>query len=87
MDNLTQMLADVFDRCLADGMKLPFILCAAAVNGSVLAYRFHGPGIAMDELAEHPMPEGMQLPINLMIVDQTGEATQVVITTEGVSFH
>jgi hypothetical protein len=80
-------VAEALDRCLARGMKLPFILCVAAVDGAVQALRFHGPGITMEHLVKRAAPGGvMRLPLNVMIVDQMGEALRVLITAKGVSF-
>jgi hypothetical protein len=88
MDELTRMFAQVLEHCIDQGMELPFILCAAAVNGTVLAFRFHQPGEEMELLAEHSSSDGMmQLPINIMIADQTGEAVQVTLNAEGAAFH
>jgi hypothetical protein len=86
MEAISEHLAEVLKTCIERGMQLPFVLCAASPNGSVLCVRFNdsaGP----DTLAEHFEPEGFRVPVTLMVLDQTGEAVRITINAERVIFH
>ena len=79
-------LISVVETCIERGMQPPFIVCLVSANGSILAVRFNVPD-EPDILAEHPQDGMFRLPINGMVVDQTGEAVRVVIDKEGTTFH
>jgi hypothetical protein len=64
---------------------LGFILCAASLNGSVFCIRTAGSD--REILAEHYEGGSFQLPINIMVIDQTGEAARIAIEAEGLKFH
>ena len=87
IDDITSQIAGAFEACLKKGMQLPFVLCVASPNGSVLAARFTAPGTAMKFLATHEEKEGWRLPINIMIVDQGGEAARVTLSATGETWH
>jgi hypothetical protein len=53
-------------------MPLPYLFVAVAINGGHF-------GSAL-------FPVGMQLPINILIVDAKGEAVRVLITPKGATF-
>src|SRR5215831_2827982 len=63
--------------------QLPFILCAAGINGAILALRFHGPGREPEILAEHYPGPVFGVPINIMVVDRSGDAARITITKGG----
>lgn len=87
MDDLSVTIAEVLQKCLERGMRLPFILCSASPNGSVLAMRFSGPDAAPDVLAEHYDPAGFRMPMTIMILDQTNEAARVTLDATGKTWH
>jgi hypothetical protein len=71
--------------CPGGEMKLPFILCAASPNDSVLCLRTDG--VDPEILAEHYEGGGFRAPITIMVLDQTGEAVRITIEAEGLKFH
>jgi hypothetical protein len=80
-------LIEVLKGCLARNMKLPLMLCLLGTNGGVQAFRFHGFGKEMERLV-NPVPDGfMELPINIMVVDSSGDAVRVVAGTKGFTFQ
>jgi hypothetical protein len=83
--DLSDFLRQALTECEAKGMKLPFILCAASLNGSVFCIRTAGSD--REILAEHYEGGSFQLPINIMVIDQTGEAARIAIEAEGLKFH
>ena len=84
MDDLSQHIAAIVQACIDRGMRVPFIMWSASPNGCVLSTRFT-PGSEMEVLAEYFPEEGFLLPINVMIVDQEGEAARVTITADGAT--
>jgi acetone carboxylase gamma subunit len=52
-------------------------------SGGALGKRW---GLEAEMLVEHTPGGMMQMPINVMIVDATGEAVRVLITPEGATF-
>ncbi|HUC48101.1 MAG TPA: hypothetical protein VMA30_01870 [Xanthobacteraceae bacterium] len=90
MDDLEAMFERILEECIEQRkMKFPLVLCAVAANGAILAYKIHNPGRALWQLAGHSEPgDFLQWPINLMVVDRTGEAMRVKFdVNEGVTFH
>jgi hypothetical protein len=86
LQELQDHFVEAINRCIENGMKLPFIVCAASPNGSVLAVRFND-GRGPDMLAEHFENHTFTTPLNIMVLDQNGEAARVVIDKEGVSYQ
>jgi hypothetical protein len=78
MEELQEHLVNVLRQCIDNGMKLPFIVCVASPNGSVLATRIND-GRGPDTLVQHFEDHGFKTPINIMVLDQDGEAIRVVI--------
>jgi hypothetical protein len=66
--NLSRMIRDVLNQCLADGMKAPLILCAMSPNGSVLVMRFLGQG-GPDKLAQNFEAGGFRLPMSIVVLE------------------
>ena len=90
MEGLTELLANVLNKCQQRGMPLPYLLVAVAINGSIMGARYvqhGGRGLDAEFLVEHTVDDMMMLPMNIMIVDAKGEAVRVLITKEGVTFH
>jgi hypothetical protein len=89
MGDLTKLLSSALETCLANGMELPFVCVAAAVNGSVFAVRYEqdGDGLRAAPLAEHIQGGAFVVPINIMIMDQTGEAVRVSIDRAGAATY
>jgi hypothetical protein len=84
---LSDHFSEIFDACTERGMRVPFVLCAASPNGSVLSIRIHGDGTPPDVLAEHYEREGFRMPITCMALDQGGDAVRITITAEHLKFH
>jgi hypothetical protein len=87
MDNFTESLKAIIAQCRERDMKLPFILAAVAINGSVLAIR---AGEEEPEvLVERVFGSGyFEVPINIMIVDAAGDAVRVLVKGGGrMTFH
>ncbi len=92
MDDLASATGEILDACMNRGMELPFVMVAVAANSSIYAHRYEedetGDGLDVVPLAEHIVGPGFQLPINMMLVDATGEAVRIVIGREGgATFH
>lgn len=85
---LGDAFVETLQRCLDEGMQPPFIVCAVAINGAGQIYRIT-PGEDGECLAQSHAAGGMmQLPINMMVVDQDGDAARVLISANGVTtFH
>jgi hypothetical protein len=80
------------EECTVRGLELPFILAVVAANGSILAAKYtpasDHDGLDTTLLAQHVEDPGFGLPINIMIVDQKGDAARVTInTTDSMGFH
>lgn len=83
MDELQDLFRRVFDECAARGTELPFIVCTVAANDAIYAIRAHGDGATpADVLVERFKPEGMRLPINIMVVGRNNTAARVVIEAD-----
>jgi hypothetical protein len=91
MVELTQTLGRALEHCREIHMVLPFIATVVSSNGCVFAVRYENDpdaeGLRAAPLAEHTEGPGFILPINIMIMDQTGEAIRVAITAAGEAYH
>lgn len=65
------------------GFVEPLIVACLAVNGSVVVIRTDGEHV--EDLASHTEGHGFTLPINVLITDARGEATRLLITSEGMT--
>jgi hypothetical protein len=61
MDELSDYVVEIFDKCEQRGMQVPFIVCAVSPNGSVVCARVYRDGGGPDILAEHFEAEGYRL--------------------------
>ena len=82
MNQFADWFAQIMRQCKQNGMVLPFIICAASPNGSVLAIRADGRGNS-EILARHFEPKGVQLPMTIMVLDQQNSAVRVTIDPTG----
>jgi hypothetical protein len=75
---LAAKITEAISACLQRGMKLPFVVAMVGPNGSVFCLRYDmseaGDGLEATPLAEHGDPGDFASPINMMVVDQTGQA-------------
>jgi hypothetical protein len=83
MEDFAAMLGEIFNRCEVQGMQLPFVVCAAAPNGSVLAMRHLGAGKDPDMLAEHSEDGMFRLPITIVVLDQCNIAVRITVAADG----
>jgi hypothetical protein len=79
MDELSDYVVEIFDKCEERGMQVPFIVCAVSPNGSVVCARVYRDGGGPDILAEHFEAEGYRLPMTCMVLDRNNEAARVTI--------
>lgn len=79
IDELSDYVVEIFDKCEERGMQVPFIVCAVSPNGSMVCARVYRDGGGPDILAEHFEAEGYRLPMTCMVVDQNNEAARVTI--------
>ena len=92
---LRDFLVEALRKGLAQGMVPPLITCVVAVNAAVQVFRFNlgEDGELLRQLLIERLPTAddgmMQLPVNIMIIDQKGEATRVVFgeSSDEVVFH
>jgi hypothetical protein len=94
-ENSTSDLAGAIGQFLGaameeGGFKLPLYLVAVAVNGTMTFVRYvpsngenADDGLTPELLAEHTEGAGFQLPINVALIDSTGEAARMLIRGPG----
>jgi hypothetical protein len=85
LKELEESFTTVLQTCVAGGMPLPYQVVVVGLNGSCEVVRIPGDGGA-DELMRHD-EGGFLVPVNMMIIDATGEAVRVVIKREGMTWH
>ena len=84
-DDLTRFQTLALEHAHERGMLLPYVLVIVGVNGMILAARFTATGETEMLVDAAGM---MQLPINIMLIDATGEAARFLITKDGMTtFH
>jgi hypothetical protein len=74
--DLSGTLSDIVDECVKGGMALPFTVCAASPNGSVLVTRTMDRG-RTDVLAKHFENGGLKIPMSVMVLDQKNKAVRI----------
>jgi uncharacterized protein (DUF302 family) len=70
MEDFDETLNEIFERCDQQGMELPWIVCLVSPNGCTMVMRITAKGMPSDVLAEHLEPEGLRLPMTIVVVDQ-----------------
>jgi GTP cyclohydrolase II len=78
-----ETLQEVFERCHEQGLELPWIVCLVSPNGCTTVMRIHSKEMPGDVLAEHLEPEGFQLPMTIVVVDQRNVVVNVRIEVSG----
>ena len=92
MDDLGTALSECLTECLDREMPLPFLMVVVGVNGCIIGARYthsedEDERLDAEVLFKHPTDGKMVLPINIMIVDASGEAARVLISAEEIVFH
>ena len=80
-EGVSNFYSAALDACVQRGMPLPYIVVAASIDGIVMATRFKEVGGEPEVLVDMPQGTTFKLPINAMIIDATGEAARVVLST------
>ena len=88
MDPLRQDLTVILEECYSRGMQLPYLFVAVSLDGRVMGVRFtegeDGEGLEAQPIAGNPNSLAtMPMPLNVMIVDATGQATCVLLSGPG----
>jgi hypothetical protein len=83
MEDLDETLQEVFERCHEQGLELPWIVCLVSPNGCTTVMRIRDKEMSGDVLAEHSEPEGFQLPMTIVVVDQRNVVVPVRIDVSG----
>ena len=78
---VSQAIADVIESCLDRGMKLPLQVAFMSLNGSTTVARYVDgqDSCECEILAEHIVDEGLDLPIHMMVIDESGGAVRAVL--------
>lgn len=79
-------LTGILEQCIAQGFTVPLYVVIVGANGAVLAahYLQAEQGLKAKTVAQHSVDGGFTLPVNLMIVDSTGEkAARVTFEASG----
>jgi hypothetical protein len=89
--SLAAKITEAISACLQRGMTLPFVVTMVGPNSSVYCLRYDkneiGDALEATALAEHGEPGDFASPINMMVVDQAGEAVRVTTTREGLTTY
>ena len=75
LDDLPEILAEIFSQCAEGGMVFPFIACAISPNGNACVFRVEPAGNEI--LAEHYENQPFRLPMTITVVDQKNEVAVV----------
>jgi hypothetical protein len=85
-NNVTVQIAAALEWAIQEGFELPFYLVAVAVNGSMLYGRYYPAtdrgGLECEVLSKLFVDEFFQVPVNMMLVDSTGQAARVLLTKD-----
>jgi uncharacterized protein (DUF302 family) len=79
MEDFDETLNEIFERCDEQGMELPWIVCLVSPNGGTMVMRITAKGMPGDVLAEYLEPEGLRLPMTIVVVDQRNVVATVRI--------
>ena len=87
--DIASKMGALLKRLLAEGWQPPFHVCGVGTNGAMMGFHMVTDPDAGDLRAEeafnHSPPEGLVLPINIMVTDPRGEAARLVIARDGSS--
>ena len=91
MEGLTDLIGKMLETCLDHGMEVPLALVATDVNGHVLIIH-HVRDEEDNELEAHPhlvkftdnYDAQFQAPVNILVVDATGEAEHVLFDPDDI---
>ena len=86
--HLRQDITAVLEECYSRGMQLPFLFVAVSLDGKLIGVRFtaadDSAGLDAVPIAGNPNAIAtMPMPINVMIVDATGQAACALISRPG----
>ena len=91
LERLAGFIADGVAQCRDYGMELPFVISASSADGSTCVARYFqtapGDKLSCEILEDYTVDTGFEFPINIMIVDQTGEAVRIEIEQLRPTFH
>ena len=83
----TESFAKILQLLLERGFELPIHCAVIGVNGSLFAALFRRAAgenrLSTTCTAQHFVDDGFVLPINMLFVDARGEATRVLVATDG----
>ncbi len=86
-DDLAAQLTEILRHCVDDqGFALPAYAVAVGVNGSMQYFRCtqETDGWVVEKTAQLMELDGFQLPINVIVIDRTGERiARTVLDEEG----
>jgi len=88
LDPIRQDITAVLEECYSRGMQLPFLFVAVSLDGKLIGVRFtaadDSDGLDAVPIAGNPNAIAtMPMPINVMIVDATGQAACALISRPG----
>ncbi len=89
MSDLSDFLTDTVKTCLTKGMSLPLTFVLVGINGSVVVNRYflsESGELDAIEIVRHAEGTGLELPINVMILDSKGRAAHALFDGEGVKY-
>lgn len=83
LESLGDAFGEIFSECRGLGMPLPYLVALVGINGSSTVYRLTArkdhDGLNAEFLVTHEVGGGFQTPINIMIVDASGNAVRVLM--------
>ena len=85
LDPLREDVTAILEECYSQGMQLPYLFVAVSLDGMLMGVRFteaeDSDGLDAQPIAGNPNAlASMSMPINVMIVDATGQATCALIS-------
>jgi hypothetical protein len=83
LEGLGDAFGEIFSKCRGLGMPLPYLVALVGINGSSTVYRMTAgkdhDGLDAEALVSHEVGGGFAIPINIMIVDASGDAVRVTM--------
>jgi hypothetical protein len=88
LDPLRQDITVILEESYSRGMQFPYLFVAVSLDGKLIGVRFteaeDGEGLDAQPIAGNPSALAtMPMPINVMIVDATGQANCALISGPG----